>query len=198
MLRHIQHSALGVGQAAASRPRQHIHSQHTKASTRTGSSSRYTRLSLRLLVPHCCESRPQTCQALSSTVAGAGVVGYLVYRHQTYDPPSLTRLAQLATEAAAPAPPTTPACLPLTGPLQASSTLPPSTIISPSAYSSSAPATVRSSRLRHAINVIRVPARFYVINLLASAAVAGVGMSVGQRLFCGRTAAKKSDDKQAR
>ena len=137
------------------------------------------------------------CQALSSTVAGAGVVGYLVYRHNTYEPPSLTRLAQLATEAATPAPPTTAAGLPLTGPLQTSSTLPPSTIVSPSAYSSTTASSASSgsfvpaSRLRNAINVIRVPARFYAINLLASAAVAGVGMSVGQRLFCGTSAAKK-------
>ena len=136
-------------------------------------------------------------------MAGAGVVGYLVYRHNTYDPPTLTRLAQLATEAAAPAPPTTPAGLPLTGPLQTSTTLPPSTIVSPSAYASSASSAVSASsvptsRLRHAINVIRVPARFYAINLLVSAAVAGLGMSVGQRLLCGASQAKKADEKSLR
>ena len=131
------------------------------------------------------------------------MIGFLVYRHNTYEPPTLTRLAQLATEAATPAPPTTPAGLPLTGPLQTSSNLPPSTIVSPSAYSSayssaSATSSVPASRLRHAINVIRVPARFYAINLLVSAAVAGVGMSVGQRLLCGATAVKKIDEKKVR
>ena len=129
-------------------------------------------------------------------------MGYLVYRHNSYDPPTLTRLAQLATNAAAPAPPTTPAGLPLTGPLQTSSTLPPSTIVSPSAYSTASPSpfasSVSTSRLRHAVNVIRVPARFYAINLIVSAAVAGVGMSVGQRLLCGASTVKQIDEKKLR
>lgn len=128
------------------------------------------------------------------------MVGYLVYRHNTYDPPTLTKLAQLATEASIPTPPTTPAGLPLTGPLQ-TSTLPPSTIVSPSAYASSTAASSAASngygaRLRHAVNVIRTPARFYAINLFASAAVAGVGMSLGQRMLCGTSASKKIEEKR--
>ena len=109
---------------------------------------------------------------------------YLFLRHNNYTPPTVTRLLQMAAEAAAPAPPTTAAGLPLTGPLQ-TSTLPANTIVSPSLAASSLPSP-SSSRLRQVLSVIRVPARFYAMNVLVGAAVLGAGTSAGQRLLCGR------------
>ena len=97
-------------------------------------------------------------------------------------------MMQMAAEAAStppppatPTPPTTPAGLPLTGPLQSSSTrLPSTTIVSPQA--APPPSSLVSQVLKH----IRVPARFYAVNLLVGAAVMGAGTSVGQRLLCGK------------
>ena len=87
-------------------------------------------------------------------------------------------------QAGTPTPPTSAAGLPLTGPLLASSSppasrsLPPNTVVAPP-RPAAAP-----SRFRSMYNVVRVPARFYAINLLVGAAVMGAGTSVGQRLLC--------------
>ena len=121
-------------------------------------------------------------------MGGASLLCYLFLRHNNYSPPTFMRMMQMAAEAASPTPPTNRAGLPLTGPLQSTPSLPSSTVLS----ASPSPA---SSRLRNVVNVIRTPARFYMVNLLVGAAVLGAGTSVGQRLICGKI--KQKQDKRA-
>lgn len=92
------------------------------------------------------------------------------------------------------APPTTPAGLPLNSTsTPSSSSLPKNTYVSSSSgtsYASSA-----SSRLGAVMNVLRPPLKFYATNTLVGSAVLGVGMSVGQRLICGKKQTKVTDKK---
>jgi hypothetical protein len=76
-------------------------------------------------------------------------------------------------------------------PPPASRPLPPNTVVAP-------PRPVVPSRFQNMYNVVRVPVRFYAINLLVGAAVMGAGTSVGQRILCGRIPKISSPTKQAK
>lgn len=131
------------------------------------------------------DSASTACQLSSTVFGGVGVAGYLGYRHYHFTPPTLTQLvAQInasVTNTGAGAG-TTAAGLPLNGPLQSTESLPFNVI-------RSVPQPQSANRLSLVYSAVRVPVRFYAVNMLMSAAVLGAGTSIGQRLICGRKAA---------
>lgn len=120
----------------------------------------------------------QTCQVPATSVGLIGVASYIFYRHQHYHPPTLTQLTEKMLEEIKPIPPTTTAGLPLEGPLQSTGRFITNT------------ASSTTARLRHALNVVGPPLRFYQRNLFIGAAILGTGTAIGQRIICGKHVAK--------
>jgi len=132
------------------------------------------------------ENVSTTCQLTSTIVASLPVAGYLSYRHHRYSPPTFSQLIQQMNNSSSTTQ-TTSAGLPLNGPLQqitqnssSSSSQLPSNVIR------SAGAPPSNTRLSSIYSAIRVPIRFYAVNMLMSAAILGAGTSVGQRIICGK------------